>query len=264
VLAQPTQDSAPVSQFLEVRGIRTHLRERGSGPPLLMLHGAGGAGPWRPYLDRLAERFRVVFPDPAGFGASDEAPWIEAMDDVVYHYLDLLQMLGIAKAHVVGFSLGGWLAAELAVAHPEVVERLVLVDPAGLLQPMAKLPDLFMLSPDQHARLLFHDPQLGETAAAEAITTEAITQRVKNMAAFARLSWNPYLVNPKLARRLYRATMPTLVVWGREDRIIPVENAELWPRAIPHARLEIIEACGHTPQRERPDELVRLIADFLA
>src|SRR5215207_1472859 len=95
VLAQPALHSPPPSQFLDVRGIRTHLREHGDGPPMLVLHGAGGAGPWRPYLERLSERFRVILPDHPGFGASDSAPWIQNMDDVVYHYLDLLDLLGI-------------------------------------------------------------------------------------------------------------------------------------------------------------------------
>lgn len=255
--------ASPPSQFVDVRGLRIHLRELGSGPPLLWLHGAGGAGPWRPWLDALAERFRVIVPDHPGFGASDEAEWLEGFDDLVYHYLDLLATLGLSRVQVVGHSLGGWIAAELAVAHPEVVERLVLVDPIGLRHLERPVTDLFALTEAQSTRLVYHDPALADAELANESTAEMIMQRIKNQTTFARLSWNPYLYNPHLRRRLYRITMPTLLVWGRHDRVLPLETAELWTTGIPQARLAVVEECGHAPQREQPQELVRLVTEFL-
>jgi pimeloyl-ACP methyl ester carboxylesterase len=254
---------APAAQFLDVRGVRMHVREAGSGPPLLLLHGAGGAGPWRPYQDMLAREFRLIVPDHPGWGLSDRPDWLESMDDLVYHYLDFLEALGLDSANVVGQSLGGWLAAELAVAHPEVVERMVLIDPAGLRHLGRPIPDLFTLSDAQTTRLVFHDQSAAEKEIVEEPGLDAIMQRIKNQTTFARLSWNPYLYNPKLARRLYRVKAPTLLIWGREDRVIPFENAELWMEAMPHARLAALDACGHVPHRERPDELARLVSDFL-
>src|SRR5687767_14935498 len=170
---------APAAQFLDVRGVRTHVREAGSGPPLLLLHGAGGAGPWRPYQDMLATEFRVIVPDHPGWGLSDRPDWVESMDDLVYHYLDFLETIGIERANVVGQSLGGWLAAELAVAHPEIVERMVLIDPAGLRHLGRSIPDLFTLSEEQTTRLVFHDQAMAETQIVEEPGLDAIMQRIK-------------------------------------------------------------------------------------
>ena len=255
---------APISEFLDVRGVRTHLRQRGSGQALLLLHGANGAGPWSPYYEALAQRFRLIVADHPGFGLSDRPDWLESMDDMVYHYLDLLEALRLARAHFYGTSLGGWIAAELAVAHPEVVDRLVLVDPAGLKQPGMDLPDLFELTEAEATRLIFHDQALAEAQPIAGDDPQALLQRIKNQTTFARLAWHPYLYSTRLGRRLQRVKAPTLLVWGRHDRLIPIENAQLWLDGISGSRLSVIEACGHVPHRERPDELARLVLEFLA
>lgn len=254
---------APASQFLDVRGVRIRLREKGNGPPLLLFHGAGGPGPWRPYQEALAQQFRLLAPDHPGFGESDRPDWVETIDDLVYHYLDFLDLLHLQRVDVVGHSLGGWIAAELAVAHPEVVDRLVLVDPAGLRRLDVPVPDLFALSEEESTRLVFYDQSLAEAELSKEQSSEAIYERIKNLTTFARLSWNPYLYNPKLAHQLYRLSAPTLVIWGRHDRVIPIENADLWRQGIPHAELRVIEDCGHGPHRERPDQFVQAVTDFL-
>ncbi len=255
---------APPSEFIDVHGVKTHVRQRGSGEPVLILHGAGGAGLWNPYYEALSKRFHLIVPDHPGFGTSDRPDWLETMDDMLYHYIDLLELLGIPRLKVAGTSLGGWMAAELAVAHPHVVERMVVIDPAGLKIPGMFLPDLFSMTEEEHTRIIFHDQELATKQIPVTPSSEATLQRIKNLTTFARLSWNPYLYNPRLLRRLHRVKAPTLVVWGREDRLIPIENSKLWLEGIPHARLETIEECGHVPHRERPDELTRIVADFLS
>jgi pimeloyl-ACP methyl ester carboxylesterase len=254
---------APPSEFLDVHGVRTHVRQHGSGPAVLLLHGSGGSGAWSPYYDALAQRFRLIVPDHPGFGTSERPDWLETMDDMVYHYLDLLELLDVSRASVVGSSIGGWMAAELAVAHPEVVERLALVDPVGLKIPGMFLPDMFSMAEDDYTRLLYHDQELAEKAIAAPRTSDALLQRIKNLTTVARLAWNPYLYSPRLGRRLYRITAPTAIIWGQGDRLIPIENAQLWLEGIPHATLTPIENCGHVPHRERPQELTRLVLDFL-
>jgi pimeloyl-ACP methyl ester carboxylesterase len=257
--------SAPAATVIEVRGVRTAVKEKGSGPPLLMLHGSGGPGPWHPYQDALAEQFRVIVPSHPGYGESERPDWLDSMEDMVYHYLDLLQTLGLGKAHVLGTSLGGWIAAELAVGHSSVVDKLILVDPAGLKVPGMSLPDLFDISEEDHTRLLYHDQKLADEAIRNTPppTSEVLLERIKGQTTFARLAWNPYLYNPKLGRRLRRIDCPTLIIWGREDAIIPYANAALWTEAMPQARLATIDECGHSPQREKPEEMLRLVLDFL-
>src|SRR5512147_1647657 len=117
------------SDVIEVRGVRTRLLKGGRGRPLLVMHPEFGAGMWAPYHDALAARFHVLAPDHPGFGGSDRPPWLDGVDDLVFHYVDLLDQLGIERAAIVGCSLGGWIAAAFAIAHPERVERLVLAAP---------------------------------------------------------------------------------------------------------------------------------------
>jgi pimeloyl-ACP methyl ester carboxylesterase len=137
------------SERLELGGGSIHVQRGGEGPPLLFLHAAGGAGAWHPFLGLLARRFDVVAPDHPGFGGSDDMPEVEAMDDLVYHYLDVLDRLGLERVNVVGGSLGGWLAAELAVHSPERVERLVLLGAVGIRVPGNMATDIFLMMPDQ-------------------------------------------------------------------------------------------------------------------
>src|SRR5581483_1722577 len=218
---------------------------------------------WSPYQESLSQRFRLIVPDHPGFGESERPDWLETMDDLVYHYLDLLELLGIPRVRIAGSSLGGWLAAEIAVAHPEVVERLALIDPAGLKVPGMFLPDIFSMTEEEQTRILFFDQALAEQQIPPAPTSDAVLQRIKNLTTVARVAWNPYLYNPRLQRRLRRVKAPTLLIWGREDRLIPIENARLWLDGIPHARLVPIDRCGHVPHRERPDELLRALVDFM-
>ena len=129
----------------------------GAGQPLLVLHGASGAG-WLPYMQALSARFEVIAPDHPGFGKSDEFAEAQAIDDLVYHYLDVLDALGLSRPHVVGASFGGWIAAELAVHSPHRIGSLTLLSAAGLRLPDHPVTDIFLLPPAKLAATLFHDP----------------------------------------------------------------------------------------------------------
>lgn len=146
------------SEQLAVRGVQVNLFRGGSGRPVLFLHGAGGAGVWLPFHGLLARHFDVLAPDHPGFGLSGELEHIESMDDLVYHYLALLEQLGIDEVDLVGTSLGGWLAAELAVHSPQLVRRLVLLNAVGLDIWEAPVKDLFGMNPEETVAALFADP----------------------------------------------------------------------------------------------------------
>ena len=184
---------------------------------------------------------------------------------MAFSYLDLFESLGLDRPVLVGASLGGWLAAQIALLAPERVAKLVLVDPAGL-RAEAPTPDIFTLDPVQQARLLYHREDLRAAAvtAAENITEdpELFQRYLRNRMATAHLAWNPYLHDPKLAGRLHRITAPVLVIWGAQDRLLPVEYARQWAAALPAARLEIIDGAGHLPQAEQPEMFATLIRTF--
>jgi pimeloyl-ACP methyl ester carboxylesterase len=249
------------TERLQVGNGQVRLLRAGSGPPLLFLHAAGGGG-WMPFLDGLGDHFDVLAPDHPGFDESDATDEVEGVDDLVYHYLRLLDQLGIEQAIVVGASLGGWIAAELAVHSPHRVARLVLMSPAGLRIPEAPPTDLFILPPEQLVATLFHDPRAAEGLFPAEPSVDDILRAYHNNTAFARYAWRPFLNNPKLERRLYRITAHTLVIWPEDDRVIPRAHAERYVTRIAGARLEVIPECGHALYGEKPDEITAAVLAF--
>lgn len=253
-----------VSRMVEVRGAQLHLFEGGEGSPVLLLHPAGGAGSWMPYHALLARSHRVIAPDHPGFGQSPIIDSVGTPEDIAYLYSALLDELGIDKATVIGFSFGGWIAAELAVLDPHRVERLILVDAIGLRIAGEPIADQFAMSPEQKIAFLFHDPSVAADLFPSEMTIDDIMRFYHDDAAFARYAWSPFCNNPKLAGRLYRIAAPTLVLWGEHDRLVPRAHGELYSREIPNARFEILPGVGHAALLEQPEAGVGAIERFLA
>jgi pimeloyl-ACP methyl ester carboxylesterase len=249
-------------RLAEARGTRLALREAGSGPPLLFLDGPLGAT-WSSAHDRLAERFRVLAPDAPGTGGSESCDWLAGADDLAFLYLDLLDALGLERVRLVGVSVGGWVAAEMAVFGAARVERLVLTDAAGLRVAGGPVADPFAVPPAGLGRLLFHDPALVGEWESRPETPESLERSYRERAALARLAWSPFFHDPKLARRLHRVTASTLVLWGAEDRLIPAAHGEAYAELIPGARLELVPECGHLPHVERPEMFARIVLESL-
>ncbi|MCL2393313.1 MAG: alpha/beta hydrolase [Acidimicrobiaceae bacterium] len=236
------------------------LQQGGSGPPLLFLHG-GGAGTWGRLQDLLASSFDVLAPVHPAFGASDEMEGVEGMDDLVYHYLDLLDRLELGRVALVGSSFGGWLAAELAVHSPQRFSELVLISPVGLRIPEHPLRDIFLMTPDERVEILFRHPE--RLPAPDPTDTDAILTNYKNMMALARFGWSPFMNNPKLERRLYRVTARTLVVAPAEDRLVPRAHDERYASRIAGARLIVVDDAAHVAEMETPEAIAAPILEFL-
>lgn len=253
-------------EMISVGGIRAHTLIGGRGDPLLILHGAGGHQGWRRWIAALADRYTVYLPSHPGYGRSDSAHWMESVRDLARYYLWYLDALDLSRVHLIGHSMGGWIAAELAVMNPQVLDRLILVDPAGLQPEQGEIADVFYLTPAQLQERRFFDagqvPEYQELYG-EPPTPEQLDILQRNQEMAARLTWKPYMFNPRLPHFLPRVTTPTLIVWGREDRIVPTSCGEQYQRHLPNATLRLIERCGHSPMIEQPDEFVGLVAEFL-
>jgi pimeloyl-ACP methyl ester carboxylesterase len=259
-------DVAPEEEFVELDGGRVHLLRGGAGEPVLFLHAAGGAGTWLPFHEMLAARgFEVIAPDHPGFGKSDEFPEVEAIDDLVFHYLDVLDALGLDRPHVVGASFGGWIAAELALYLPQRVASLTLLSAAGLRLPEHPVTDLFLLPPARLPATLFHNPPPPAPVPPPGTPPDldAVIAAYREATALARFSWVPFFSDPKLDRRLRRITAPTLVVAPSDDRVIPVEHARRYAERIPNATYTEVPDCGHAMYFERPAEFTARVAAFL-
>jgi len=258
-------DVTPAEEFLQLAGGRVHLLRGGTGEPVLFLHAAGGAGQWLEFHSLLADAgFEVIAPDHPGFGKSDDFPEVEAIDDLVYHYLDVLDALGLERPHVVGASFGGWIAAELAVHSPHRIGSLTLLSAAGLRLPEHPVTDLFLLPPGRLIATMFHNPPPVVDAGADAgPDLDAIIAAYREATSLARFSWVPFLSDPKLERRLGRITAPALVVAPSDDRLIPVAHAKRYAAAIGGAVYAEVADCGHAMYFERPAAFASVITQFL-
>ena len=203
-----------VQRHLVVRGTPVHLLTEGSGPALLFLHGAGGAGRWLEFQTALARRFTVQMPNHPGHGGSPAAEWIEHISDLAFHYLDLLDDLGLERVHLVGASFGGWIGAEIAVMASHRLRSLVLIDPVGIKVDGWIYPFLFGMEPGEIMATVFHKPEAALALAPPDQSIDTLAELYRQNAALARVAWNPYLYNPLLRRRLPRITAPTLLCWG--------------------------------------------------
>ena len=215
-------------------------------------------------MDRLAERFDVIVPEHPGFGAKPLPSWLDRVPDLGCFYLDLIDELGLDRVHLVGTSLGGWIAADLAARSSQSLASLTLVGAAGVRVVGQTGVDLFMMGEEDGLRARFHDATAAEATAARLLAPETEDVRLANAITIARVAWAPRLYDPHLEKWLHRIKAPTLVVWGANDRVLPPVIAAEWGRRIPGARVEIVPDCGHWVAHERPDALVAAVTRFIA
>lgn len=253
---------AAEKKTVAVRGCKIGLMRAGTGMPMLYLHGAGGAPAWTPFMEKLSQRFDLIVPEHPGFGGSDTPEWLDTVGDLAFFYLDFIAQLGLEKIHLVGSSLGGWTALELAVRCTHSLATLTVNCPAGISLPDVPMGDIFLWTPEQRIRNLFHDQALAARMLALQPTEAEADIALKNHYALARLAWQPRFYNPHLAKWLHRIDVPTHIVWGREDKLIPVAYADALAKLIPGAKSTVIPDCGHLPQAEKTDEYVGMITEF--
>ncbi len=231
---------------------------------MLWLHGAGGIDAWTPWMDALAATHDLIVPDHPGWGESATPAWFDNIHDLAYFYLDFIAALGLPRVDLVGHSMGGWIACEIAVRNTASLRSLTLVAPAGLRVAGAPPFDIFLAAPEALARAAFHDQAFAEGLSAVPVTPERLDARLRNQYAAARAGWQPRLYDPHLAKWLHRVDVPTLVVWGENDGILPVAMQPEFVRLIPGARAATIPQCGHIPHVERTAAFLDCVLPFVA
>ena len=248
---------------LKINGIDTVVLEAGSGPPLVYLHGAGTVTGFD-FAKAWARKFHVVIPVHPGFGASADDPAIDSIHDYVLHYLELFEALELPQFRLVGQSMGGFIATQFAIEHRARIEKLVLVCPIGLPVPPGHESVNFLETPPEGLpALLAHDPQtVIRHLPTGAPSAEFIAERVKEAATAGRvLGGGKRLFDPKLPRYVHRLTMPTLLVWGKQDRLTPTAQHTTWAKALPNATVRLFDNAGHVVLDESP-AAVEAIASF--
>ncbi|SPP92893.1 alpha/beta fold hydrolase [Bradyrhizobium vignae] len=252
----------PTSEVVDIGGVRIGLQKHGSGQALIFLHGANGVGPWLPFFEKLSSAYQLFVPDHPAFGRSDSPDWIRSVSDLAMFYLDFIEQMNLDKVHLVGTSLGGWVAAELAVRNASRLASLTLVAPAGIRVKGTPVADFFIWSPEEATRELFFDQAIADRLLGMKFTDEQIEVQTKNRFAATRYAWQPRMFNPDLEKWLHRIKVPTQVIWGQDDKLIPVAYAKRWGERIPHAQLSLLEKCGHLPHIEAAGALFEKVKAF--
>jgi pimeloyl-ACP methyl ester carboxylesterase len=247
-------------ETLSVNRTKVAMLTAGSGPPLLFLH---GAGTWHGFNFALpwASHHRVMIPYHPGWGDSGDAPDNPTVHDYTMHYLEMIDQLGLEKIDLVGLSMGGRIAATFTVEHRRRVRRLVVIAPAGLDVPEHPNVDFSKVPPEEIPSYLIEDLSIIAPYLPKEPSAEFQAARAREGASFNRLL-RAGLIGPWLARWLHRVNMPTLIVWGDKDRVVPVGQADEWAKLIPHAQVCRFPGAGHLVMDERP-EAVETVSQFL-
>ena len=254
-------------EIVEAAGQSLHLMKGGSGEPLLVLHGEMGSVGWLRYHEALAQRHRVMLPTHPGYGKTARVNWVRNMRDLASWYLEALDDLGLDGIPVLGCGLGGWLAAEMAAASPKQFSKLIIASAPGIRPPQGEIFDMFLVVGKAYVEKSFLDPantpeyqELYGGEASHEIQEIWFNAREES----SRLTWRPYMHDLTLPPRLHRLKrVPTLMIWGREDAIVPLSAGEAYQAAIPGSTLTVVDGASHHPEIEQVDAFVNCVENFL-
>ena len=250
---------------IKVASLDIELFESGQGSPIVFLHGAEGFDQRQPFVAPLAAKRRLIAPSHPGFGKSGLPEWLDSVDDIAHIYLELLDSLGLKEVDLIGCSIGGWIAAELATKSPERFRRLVMVGPVGVKvgsPDKLDIPDIFAMPQADVNKLMFHDPATMAPDPAK-MPDDELAVMFRNRETLALLVWEPWMHNPKLKHRLHRVKSPALFIRGASDGLVSEDYLKAYAGLLPSARTATIRAAGHAPHLEQPGAFSTAVLEFL-
>lgn len=254
----------PRIEAIDLCAVETSFSTAGDGPPLLILQGANQVEGWLPLYDSLARDFTVILPIHPGYTGAGPAPWLDHVSDLANYYLDFLEAKNLTGVHVLGLSLGGWIAADLAVRNSSRLASLTLVAAPGIYLPGCEPLDIFLRSDSEFIEDLFHARHVADAVKIIALDPALENAMLNNKVTTAKLTWSPRFYDPALRKWLHRIKLPTQIVWGEQDAVLPSAYAAEWGRLIQGAHVSLIPECGHAPQIEKPLELESIVRTFIA
>ena len=248
---------------IEVAQRRIQYLEGGSGAPLLVLHHSIGNPGWLPFYEGLAGSFAVTVPDLPGYGQSERPEWARHPRDLAILFHQMLEKRGIDSLAIVGLGLGGWIAAEMATMNQSRISSLVIVGAPGVQPDNGDILDQMLVDYHEYVQAGFHDAAKyeAEFGAEPASELQELWDFSREMT--ARLSWKPYMFSHQLPHLLQEVQTPTLIVWGHDDRVVPIDAARIYERSLPNGRLVTVEDCGHLVDMEQPERLAELVAEHI-
>ena len=267
--AMSVTSTSKTEEMLEVASCKVHLQKGGRGRPLVILHDDVGSPDWLPFYEELAGHFTVYVPSHPGYGKSERPDrsqrprWMRDVRDMAIVHGLLLRALRLDRVQVVGLGFGGWIAAEMAAMCQSQFDRMVLVGAMGIQPLEGEIVDQFLLDGEEYARLGIHDRErFDELYGSEPDIDQKETWEI-NREMTARVAWKPYMFDPTLPVLLQGVETPSLIVWGSEDRIVPLNCGRRYANTLPDARLHVIDRSGHCVDIDKPRELAELVTDFI-
>ena len=254
-------------QLVEAAGLTVEVRRGGAGVPLLVLHGELGVPGWLEAHQHLSESFDVIVPSLPGYGRTTRPDWIMGARDLAVWVTWFARDLELPMPlNLIGGSLGGWVAAEIATIAPQFIHKMVLVGAMGIKPDNGEIFDYFLESGATGLRRAFHRPDDAPQFIrhyGKDLSQEALDVLEQHREMTCRIAWKPYMHSLTLRHLLPAIDVPTLLVWGANDAIIPLESGEIYQRGIERSKLVVIEECGHMPDIEKPAAFSRLVQTFL-
>lgn len=252
------------AEDVKLSGSTLRVRKAGAGAPLLLLHHDIGSLDRLPFYDALAQRFTVYLPSHPGYDGSERPTWMRSVRDVAVTYQALVASLELGPVVLVGLGFGGWIAAEMATMAPQAFRRLVLVGAMGVKPAQGEILDQALVSYIAYVRAGFEDQGAFDRLYGADPSTPQLEQWDLNREMTFRIAWKPYMYNPTLPQLLGGVRTRALVVWGRGDKVVPLECGEAYARALPGSRLSVVEKAGHFVDMEQPEALAKLVSEFAA
>ena len=255
-----TSTETHTTEQIEVAGRRVQYLQGGSGDALLVLHHSIGNPGWLPAYEQLSASRKVLVPDLPGYGQSERPEWARDPRDIAILLHQMLDKLGHGAVPVVGLGFGGWIAAEMATMNQQRISSLVLVGAPGIQPDEGEILDQMLVDYDEYVKSGFSDEanytaEFGEDPAAEVRELWDFSREMT-----ARLTWKPYMFNRRLPHLLQEVQTPTLLVWGADDRVVPMAVAQAYEAALPNASIEVVADSGHLVDMEQPGRLAELVA----
>lgn len=262
-----TTTSTGTEEIVDVAGAQLHIVKGGTGSPLVILHDEMGHPGWLRFHEALAQHFTLHLPLQPGCGHTERVDWVMTMRDIAGWYLEAFDDLGWDPVPLLGYGLGGWLAAEMATMSPQQFTKLILVSAPGVRPPQGDIFDMFLVVAKDYLAKGFFDP--ASAPESQLFLGDQVTPEQAEVWEYAReessrLTWRPYMHYPNLPPLLHRLKrVPTLIIWGREDAIVPLSAGEAYHAAIPGSKLVVLDQCGHYPALEQTDAFVQHVRTFL-
>ena len=249
----------PTPRVVNVAGLDINIRESGEGKPLVILHRSTGYLEWDSFANKLSESFHVIYPDLPGFGNSERPDWARESRDLSIVMVELFKVLDIKDITLVGLGLGGFIAAELATMNQERLSSIVLISPAGIKPDEGEILDQMLIEHADYIRHGLADPSHFENKFGDEVHPDIQDIWEFSRIMTARISWSPYMFNRRLPHLLNIITVPTLIIFGNSDTVIPYTVGQQFINNLSNGQLKVIDGGGHLIEWEMPDKISELI-----